>query len=144
MEVSKQLEISRVEELRILQNVRLIHKHDLNPIRSSENLRAQLEITGEITGAMTCYLCLDGKELTASERNYIFPLFVEAMNILIGRQISLDQEISHYRIQLSPPKLNMNSVLVDTSRKLLTHKYVLELDDTSFSVLIEYNLSALN
>lgn len=144
MEVSRPLEIARIDEIRILKNVRLIHKNDLNPIFSKENLRVQFTITGEIRGAITCYLCLDGHELTPSERNYIFPLFSEAMNILIGKQISLDDEISHFKINLSSPKLNMNSTIIDTKQKLQIHKYDLELDDISFDILAEYSLEVIN
>ncbi|MGE3609467.1 MAG: hypothetical protein AB7I27_07760 [Bacteriovoracaceae bacterium] len=144
MEVSRPIEITRIDEIRILKNVRLIHNSDLNPIFSKDNLRVQFTISGEIRGGITCYLCLDGHELSQSDRNYIFPLFAEAMNILIGRQISLDDEISHFKINLSSPKLNMNPTVIDTKSRILTHKYDLELEDTSFEVLTEYSLEVIN
>lgn len=144
MEVSKPLEITRIDEIKILQNVRLIHRHDLNPVYSKDNLRVQFEIDGEIKGTITCYLCLDNMELSASEKNYIFPLFVESMNILIGRQITLDDELSHFRITLSSPKLSMIAKEINTSLRSMTQKYDLELEDMSFKVLNEYNLEAMN
>lgn len=144
MEVSKPLEITRIDEIKILQNVRLIHRHDLNPVYSKDNLRVQFEISGEIKGRITCYLCLDDMELSASEKNYIFPLFVESMNILIGRQITLDDELSHFRITLSSPKLSMIAKEINTSLRSMTQKYDLELEDMSFKVLNEYNLEAMN
>ncbi len=144
MEVSKALELTRIDEIKILQNVRLIYKHDLNPIHSKENLRVQFEISGDIKGNITCYLCLDRAELSPIEKNYIFPLFVEAMNILIGRQISMDEEFSQYRLKLSSPKLSMIPVEVNTSFRGMTQKYDLELESASYHVLTEYNLEALN
>lgn len=144
MEVTKALELTRIDEIQILQNVRLIYKHDLNPIYSKENLRVQFEISGDIKGKITCYLCLDGSELTPAEKNNIYPLFVEAMNILIGRQISMDEEFSHYRLKLSSPKLSMIPVEVNTAYRSMTQKYDLELDSGSYHVLTEYNLEALN
>ena len=144
MEVSKPIELARISEIKILQNVRLIHKSDLNPIYSKDNLRVQFDITGEIRGGVTCYLCLDGHELTPTEKNYIFPLFVESMNILIGRQISLDEDLSHFRINLSSPKLSMIAKEINTALRSLTQKYDLELEEQSFNVLTEYNLQALN
>ncbi len=144
MEVSKPIELARIGEIRILQNVRLIHRTDMNPIYSKENLRVQFTLSGEIRGAITCYLCLDGHELTASERNYIFPLFVESMNILIGRQVSLDDELSSFKMKLSSPKLSMNSMEINTALRSFTQKYDLELDSIQFTVLTEYNLEVLN
>ena len=144
MEVLKPIELTRISELKILQNVRLIHRQDLNHVYSKENLRVQFEITGEVKGAITCYLCLDGHELEPIEKNYIFPLFVEAMNILVGRQISLDDELNSYKINLSTPKLNMISKEINTSHRILTQKYELELMHRSFTILTEYSLTALN
>lgn len=144
MEVLKPLELARIAEIKILQNVRLIHRHDLNPVYSKDNLRVQFQITGEIKGSVTCYLCIDGQELSHSERNYLFPLFVESMNILIGRQITLDEDLSHFKINLSSPKISMIAQEINTSLRSLTQKYELELEDTSYNVLTEYNLEALN
>lgn len=144
MEVLKPIEVARIGELKILQNVRLIHRTDMNPIYSKENLRVQFTLAGEIKGAITCYMCLDGHDLSAAEKNYIFPLFVESMNILIGRQISLDDELSRFKIKLSAPKLNMNSMEVNTALRNQTQKYDLELESIQFCILTEYHLEALN
>lgn len=144
MEVSKPIELARIGEIKILQNVRLIHRMDMNPIYSKENLRVQFSLSGEIRGAITCYLCLDGHELSAPDRNYIFPLFVESMNILIGRQVSLDDELSNFKMKLSAPKLSMNPMEINTALRSFTQKYDLELDSIQFTVLTEYNLEVLN
>lgn len=144
MEVIKALELTRIEEIKILQNVRLIYKHDLNPVYSKDNLRVQFEISGEIRGAITCYLCLDNTDLSESEKNYIFPLFVEAMNILVGKQISMDDELSHFRVKLSSPKLSMIPKEINTSLRSVTQKYDLELEHGVYKVLTEYSLEALN
>jgi hypothetical protein len=144
MDVSKQIEISRIEELKIIHNVRIIYRHDLNPVVSKENLQVQFDVTGDIRGCITCYLCLDNHDLNHHEKNYLFPLFVESMNILIGKQISLDEEFSSLRIQISPPKLNLNSQIINSSTKSFIHKYELELEDQIFSVLAEYALELIN
>lgn len=144
MEVSKLIELTRIDEIKILQDVRLIHRHDLNPIYTKENLRVQFTIEGELKGTITCYLCLDGHELAPMDKNYIYPLFVESMNILVGKQISLDDDISSFNIKLSPPKLNMNSTEVNTSLKRMMQKYHLELEGALFTVLTEYNIAVIN
>ena len=145
MEINRLIEISRIEELKILHDVRLIHKHDLNPIQSNMNLRVQFEVSGDIRGTITCHLCLDNKELTQIDQNYVYPLFVESMNILIGRQISLDKELRDFKIKLSPPKLNMNPQFISTSSaRGMTHKYELELESMSFDVLTQYSLEIYN
>lgn len=144
MEVTKPVELARISEIKILHNVRLINRHDLNPIYSKENLRVQFDISGEIKGTVTCYLCLDGHELEPIDKNYIFPLFVESMNILIGRQLTMDEELNHFKVNLSAPKLSMISKELNTSLRSLTQKYDLELEGHTFNVLTEYNLSALN
>jgi hypothetical protein len=144
MEVLRPIEVARIGEIKILQNVRLVHRTDMNHIYTKENLRVQFMLSGEIKGAITCYLCLDGHDLSPTERNYIFPLFVESMNILIGRQISLDEDLSQFKISMSAPKLNMNSIEVNTALRSMTQKYDLDLQDIQFCVLTEYSLEALN
>lgn len=144
MEVSKPIELTRIDEIKILHNVRLIYRHDLNPIYSKDNLRVQFNLTGDIKGTITCYLCLDRLDLSEAEKNYLFPLFVESMNILVGRQISLDEEFSHYRLNLSSPKLSMIPKEINTSHRSMTQKYELELEDLSYIVLTEYSLEAMN
>lgn len=144
MEVSKPLELSRIEEIKILHNVRLVHRHDLNPIHTKNNLRVQFSVSGDLKGAVTCYLCLDGFELEPADRNYLYPLFVESMNILVGRQFSLDDDLSKFRIHLSGPKLNMNTIEINTQFKLLMQKYELQLEGVVYNVLTEYTLESLN
>jgi hypothetical protein len=144
MEVSRVLELSSVSEIKILSNVRVIHRHDLNPIYSKENLQVQFNLSGELRGGITCYLCLDQQELNAADKNYLFPLFVEAMNILLGRQLSQDEELRHFKVQLSPPKLSMIAKELNTEFKSSMQKYELELDGYKFSILNEYSLEAIN
>jgi hypothetical protein len=144
MEVLRPIEFTRIDELKILQNVRLLHKHDLNPIYSKDNLIVQFEITGDIKGTINCYLCLDQLELTESDKNYLFPLFIESMNILTGRQITLDDEFSNFNIQMSPPKISMIPREINSSFRIRTQKYDLEMDDISYKVLVDYNLQAAN
>jgi hypothetical protein len=144
MEVSRMMELAQVDELKILHNVRLINRHDLNHINSGQNLHVQFLVSGGIRGSITCHLCLDGLELSDAEKNYLFPLFTEAMNILVGRQITLDEELTHMRIQLSPPKLNMISREITTKNRNMVQKYELELEALTFNVLIEYSLEGMN
>jgi hypothetical protein len=144
MDVSKQIEISRIEELKILSNVRIIYRHDLNPIESTQNLRVQFEISGDVKGLITCYLCLDDIELSMQDRNFLFPLFVESMNILIGKQMSVDEELNELRINISTPKINFNPITINSRNKRSLHKYELELDNNIFSVCAEYGLELIN
>lgn len=144
MEVIRPIELARIEELNILSDVRLIYRRDLNGIVSKDNLRVQFELSGELKGTITCYLCLDQQDLDVIERNYIFPLFAEAMNILVGRQISLDDELSKFQMKLSSPKLSMIPVLIRTSERDHSQLYSLELEGRSLSILTEYSLEALN
>lgn len=144
MDGVRPIELTRMDELNILQNVRLVYRHDLNPISSSDNLRVQFTIGGEVRGTITCYLLLDNSELTSSDKNFLFPLFVESMNILIGRQISIDDEFNGLIINLSSPKLSMIPTTINTANKSLTQKYELEIDDLSYVILCEYSLETLN
>ncbi len=144
MEVSKPIELTYIDELRILHNVRLLSRHDLNPVYSKENLRVQFDLKGGIRGTITCYLCLDERELSQSEKNFLFPLFVESMNILVGRQITLDAELADQRITMSPPRLSMVPSEINSSFRSMTQKYELELDDLAYSILTEYSLEAFN
>lgn len=137
-------ELTQVQELKILHNVRLISSHDLNPIYSKNNINVHFEISGDVKGAVNCYLCLDDCELPVTDKNFLYPLFVESMNILIGRQLSLDKIFNHSKLKISPPKLSLISKEINTSLRSLTQKYELELEQVAFDVLVEYNLTVLN
>ena len=141
MDVSHALKLASIKELKILSNVRLINRHDLNSVNSHKNLHVQFALSGEVQGSMTCYLCLDRHKLTQTDKNYIFPLFVESMNILVGKQLSLNQQV---KIRLSPPRLSMISQLINTSEKSGMQHYDLQLDGQTFSVLTESTIEILN
>lgn len=144
MEVYRTLELASINEIKILSNVRLINRRDLNSVYSKDNLHVQFNLTGEMRGAVTCFMCLDKHELTSADKNVIFPLFVEAMNILVGKQISQDTQLSTFKIKLSPPKLSMIPKEVNTSHKSGMQHYELELDRHTFSILTEYSIEALS
>ena len=144
MEVLRALELKSISEIKILSNVRLIHRRDLNHVSSQDNLHVQFLLSGELKGGITCFLCLDKHELSAMDKNYIFPLFVEAMNILVGKQLSQDKELSRFRVKLSPPKLSMITKDVSSMNKSSIQHYLLELDGFTFSILTEYSIEALS
>jgi hypothetical protein len=66
------------------------------------------------------------------------------MNILVGKQVSLDEDFSNLRVEVSPPRLSMNSKEINTSLRSATQKYELELEEETFQVLIQYSLEAIN
>lgn len=144
MEATDLTEFMQIDEVKILSNVRVVGSRDLNHIQSSENLRVQFEISGDVKGKITSYLCLDGKELTDSEKNYLYPLFTEAMNILVGRQISTDARFSKSQIKMSAPKISLISVPLNTEKKTGVQKYELKLSTIDFTVITEYSLVPLN
>ncbi len=133
-----------ISEIRILSDAKLINRRDFNSFHSKDNLHVQFGLTGDLRGAITCFMCLDDHELTPTEKNYIFPLFVEAMNILIGKQISNDKQLRTFKIKLSPPKLSMIPREVITNLKASTQYYELELERHTFSILTEYSIEALS
>lgn len=132
-----------INEIKILSDVKLISRSNFTN-NSSNNLHVQFNLSGEVRGSITCYLCLDKHELNPTEKNYIFPLFVEAMNILVGKQVSQDKKLEGFKIMLSPPKLSMISLDLKTSLKTNMQHYELELNSHTFSILTEYNLEALS
>lgn len=144
MDVYRALELDTISEIKILSNVRLINRHDLNSIYSKNNLHVQFNLTGDLRGAVTCFMCLDKHELSPTDKNVIFPLFVEAMNILVGKQISQDIQLRTSKVKLSPPKLSMIAKEVNTSHKEGMQYYELELDHHTFSILTEYSIEALS
>ena len=144
MEVYRTLELASINEIKILSNVRLINRHDLNSVYSNDNLHVQFNLTGDVRGAVTCFMCLDKLELNSTDKNVIFPLFVEAMNILVGKQISQDSQLKTFKIKLSPPKLSMIPKELNTSLKTGMQYYELELDRHTFSILTEYSIEAMS
>ena len=144
MEVSHEMSVKNIKEIKILSNVRLIYSGDLNPIYSKENLHVKFVLSGQVRGGIICYLCLDGLELSPVEKNFIYPLFTESMNILIGKQISTDPELGTLKIKLSPPKLSMISKEINSTLKSTIQKYDLEFDGYICPVIIEYSIEALN
>lgn len=89
-------------------------------------------------------MCIDEKDLSPSEKNFLFPLFVESMNILVGKQLSLDPKLNALQIKLSTPKFSMVPKVINTSFKSSTQKYKLEIDDINYDILYEYSLENLN
>lgn len=145
MEVSRTIEFTKIEEIKILSDVRLINHKIHKTIHSSENLHVQFTISGELKGSITCHLCLDKHELAVSDKNYIFPLFAEAMNILIGKQLSQDENLKNFKaLFLSPPKLSMIGREIDTAYNKGIQLYNLELEGFSFNVIVEYNVEAIS
>lgn len=144
MESLKNFELDQLQEVKILDHVRLISRRDLNPIRSQSNLKLDFELSGGIKGVITSYLCLDNHELTSSDKNILYPLFIESMNILIGKLISTDNKLSRLNAMLSPPKLRMNSSPIDSSNRSSVQKYELEYEGKVFIVLLEYGLQIIS
>jgi hypothetical protein len=144
MEVYRALDLTTINEIKILSDVKLINRHDLNAFYSKDNLHVQFDLSGDLRGAITCFMCLDNHELAPTDKNYIFPLFVEAMNILIGKQVSSDAALKNFKIKLSPPKLSMIPREVNTALKSGMQYYDLELERHSFSILTEYSIEALS
>lgn len=144
MEIMRSINLTEVDQINILKDVRVIRSRDLNPINSNDNLKIQFEISGMINGLINCYLCLDEIHLSPTDKNYLFPLFVESMNILIGQQIANDKEFQKSKLKLSPPKLSMNGTEINSKNKLSIQKYELQIDEYFYDVLIEYSLQALN
>jgi hypothetical protein len=144
MEVSHAVLLDSINEIKILSNVRLINRVSIGSIDSKDNLHVQFGLSGDVRGAITCYLCLDGHELTSTDKNVIFPMFVEAMNILIGKQVSQDQKFKTSIIKLSPPKLSMIPRGINSALKSGIQRYQLELDQHSFTIITEYSIEALS
>jgi hypothetical protein len=144
MEVTPSININSLIDVKILSDVRLTGKHDLNPVYSKDNLHVQFLVSGELQGHITCYLCLDNLELGASDRNVIFPLFVESMNILVGKMLSSDRQLVLFKLMLSPPKLSLIPKELNTQYKLNTHTYELDIEGQAFRVLMEYSLKVMN
>ncbi len=144
MEVSHAVLLDSINEIKILSNVRLINRVSIGSVDSKDNLHVQFSLSGDVRGAITCYLCLDKHELTSTDKNVIFPMFVEAMNILVGKQISQDQKFKTSMVKLSPPKLSMIPREIYSALKSGIQRYQLELDQHSFTIITEYSIEALS
>lgn len=134
-----------IEEIQILSDVRLVGSRDLNPLSFTDYIRAQFELSGPVKGLIFCHLDLEDKELTVAEKNYLLPLFLESMNILLGQQISRRYASDGIDLRLSPPKIVSSKTAFTTAGKRHpVQKYSLELRTITFDVAIEYNLDRLN
>ena len=133
-----------IQSLKILSNV---HINNLKTEELYQNYdggecdRASFNVNGYFLGQIDCYLFIDDQNFDVSELNYIIPLFVEGMNILIGRQLSMDAEKALADFKLSPPKLTKQQK-VTNNLKLKT--YSLNLDETIFKIGINFDLKELN
>ena len=130
-----------INEIKILSDVRLVNRKGFAN-NSKNNLHVQFNLSGDLRGSITCYLCLDKHDLNPTEKNYIFPLFVEAMNILVGKQVSQDKKFMGFKVMLSPPKLSMITQNLKSNSEM--QYYELELNSHTFSILTDYNLEALS
>lgn len=145
METQIQDSFGIIEEIQILSDVRLVGSRDLNPMSFSDYIKVQFELKGETKGVVFCYLDLEDKELTVAEKNYLLPLFLETMNILLGQQISRKFTSTGSDLRLSPPKIVSSKMPFSThDKRHPIQKYSLELRTISFEVAVEYNLDRLN
>lgn len=140
----KNLDWSEVEGLRISPHSKITHKKDLNHIRSTENIQVQFSLSGDVKGMIHCYLCLDDREMTEADKNYLYPLFTESMNILIGRLISTDKLFSVSNIQLSAPRFTLYSKMIDSRMVDQLIVYELKINDHEFNVILNLDLTAIN
>jgi len=135
---------SFIEEIAVLSEIKLIHQKDLNHTNSIDNISVRFNLSGQIKGQITCYLVLDFLDMTENDKQFIYPIFVEAMNILIGQQISRDPKLKKLSIDLSAPKPSLISENVYTKLKDQTQKYELQMEHYDLDVLINYSLEVLN
>lgn len=144
MDVYKNLDWSEVERLKISPTSRIVRKKDINPLHSDENITVQFQTSGDIVGTIDCHLCLDNKEITEADRNFLYPLFAESMNILIGKLISTDKLLMNSNIKLSPPKITIYSKMLDSRLVEKLMVYELMINDFEFDVIMNLNLTVMN
>lgn len=133
-----------IDEISIFSEVRVIHQKDLNQVNSTENISVTFELSGQVKGKIFCYLVLDLMELNDSEKQLIYPLFMESMNILIGQQISTDTKLRKLNIHLSAPKPSIISQPVYSKLKNQTQLYEIQMNNMELDVLVNYSLEVLN
>jgi hypothetical protein len=141
MDLYKNIDWSEVEKLKISSTSRIIKKKDLSHFHSDENITVQFSLTGDVSGTIDCYLCLDNKDVSEGNRNYLYPLFTESMNILIGKLISTDKVFSNAHIKLSPPKCTIYSKMIDSRLVEKLMMYELVINDFEFNVILNLNLT---
>lgn len=141
MDIYKNLDWSEVERVKISPSSRITKKNDLNHIRSTENISVVFQLKGDIKGNIDCHLCLDNKDVTEADRNYLYPFFTESMNILIGRLLSTDKLLSSSQVKLSPPKCTLYSKIVDSRLVTKLMVYELTINDFEFDVVLNMNIS---
>lgn len=144
MDVYKNIDWSEVEKLKISSSSRIVMKKDINHFHSDENITVQFQLAGQVNGNIDCHLCLDNKDITEAERNYLYPLFAESMNILIGRLISTDKLLSQSTITLSPPRITIYSKMIDSRLVDKLTVYELKINDYEFNVILGLNLTIVN
>ena len=144
MDVLKNIDWSEVEKLKISSASRIIQKKDLNHIQSTENITVQFDLNGDVRGQINCYLCLDNKEIAEGTKNYLYPLFTESMNILLGRLISTDKLLSQSKIDLSAPRCTLFSKKIDSRNIDQVMMYQLKINDYEFDVLLNLGLTVVS
>lgn len=145
METLVQTNFGIIEEIQILSDVRLVGCRDLNPLSFNDYIKVRFDLSGDLKGQIFCYLDLEDKELTVAEKNYLLPLFLETMNILLGQQVSRNYKTSGPDLRISPPQIVSSKSPFSTAEKRHSiQKYSLELRTISFEVAVEYILDRLN
>lgn len=133
-----------IQSLKILSNVQINNSmsaglYSLHDIK--DTYRATFNVSGYFSGQIDCYLFINDQNFELAELNYLIPLFVEGMNILIGRQLLIEAEIAKSEFKLTPPRLTrQQKVKEETKLKI----YNLNLDETIFKIGINFDLKALN
>lgn len=141
---------SQAKEISLLDHIRLIQSHDLNPFYSSRNYTVQFDLInqknqslyGQVTSSIALDLFEDDEIQDLGLKNgeeFLFSVFIESINILIGQQLKKDSNLI-----ISPPRKTKISRVIRSENKTQIQKYELIIDEISFDVVVEYHIHLPN
>jgi hypothetical protein len=130
---------NEIHSLKILSNVEiknLLRSNNFKKTTEDVIYCASFRVEGFFNGIISCYFFIDETKLELAELNYLIPLFIESMNILIGKELSIKAEKGSNNFKLYPPQLYKKYEI----ENLVLNEYQLELDENTFSIGIDFNI----
>lgn len=112
--------------------------------KTQNEIGVEFNLEGQITGTVYCYLDTFNKIIDDKEKNFFQLLFVESMNILIGRMLTNIEENDHLISILSNPKfLNLKDQKeIQVQRGSMNHE-VLSVGYKLIATMNEYDCRIL-
>ncbi|MAX67463.1 MAG: hypothetical protein QF441_12235 [Bacteriovoracaceae bacterium] len=83
------------------------------PVQTKHEIPLYFELKGDFNGVAICYLDTYQKELSVDQASFFQSLYVESMNILLGKMLTEIDKKKHYEITCSSPYISKTQTMMN-------------------------------